>query len=76
MKDSGRYRVFEFSLFREGDGSDWERCTWKAAYPNLIIITFSTSANAAFQALFAAQRERASNRCATHEPTPPRRTAD
>ena len=33
MKDSGRYKVLEFSLLREGEGTEWERCTWKAAFP-------------------------------------------
>jgi predicted phage terminase large subunit-like protein len=33
MKASGRYKVLEFPLLREGDGSEWERCTWKAAFP-------------------------------------------
>ncbi|AVT83674.1 hypothetical protein [Rhodopseudomonas palustris] len=33
MKDSGRYHVLEFPLIREGVGTEWERCTWKAAYP-------------------------------------------
>ena len=33
MKDSGRYKVLEFPLLRDGPGTEWERCTWKAAYP-------------------------------------------
>ncbi len=39
MKDSGRYKVLEFALLREGEGSEWERCTWKAAYPDQDAIT-------------------------------------
>lgn len=38
MKDSGRYRVLEFSLLRDGPGTEWERCTWKAAYPDQLAI--------------------------------------
>jgi predicted phage terminase large subunit-like protein len=34
MKDSGRYKVLEFPLLRDGPGTEWERCTWKAAYPS------------------------------------------
>ena len=33
MKDSGRYKVLEFPLLRDGPGTEWERCTWKAAFP-------------------------------------------
>jgi len=34
MKDSGRYKVLEFPLILDGPGTEWERCTWKAAYPS------------------------------------------
>lgn len=33
MKNSGRYKVLEFPLITEGDGPEWERCAWKAAFP-------------------------------------------
>lgn len=34
MKDSGRYKVLEYPLILDGPGTEWERCTWKAAFPN------------------------------------------
>jgi predicted phage terminase large subunit-like protein len=33
LKNTGLFKVLEFSLLREGDGTDIERCTWKAKYP-------------------------------------------
>jgi hypothetical protein len=33
MKDWGRYKALEFPLLREGDGTEWQRCVWKAAFP-------------------------------------------
>lgn len=33
MKATGRYRVLEFPLLREGDGTEMERCVWPALYP-------------------------------------------
>lgn len=33
MKDSGRYKVLEYPLIVDGPGTEWERCTWKAAFP-------------------------------------------
>src|SRR5215471_17349224 len=33
MKATGRYKVLEFSLLREGDGTEIERCVWPALYP-------------------------------------------
>jgi phage terminase large subunit-like protein len=33
LKNTGIFKVLEFSLLREGDGTDIERCTWKAKYP-------------------------------------------
>jgi len=33
LKNTGIFRVLEFSLLREGDGTEIERCTWKAKYP-------------------------------------------
>ena len=32
LKNTGIFRVLEFSLLREGDGTEIERCTWKAKY--------------------------------------------
>lgn len=34
MKETGRYKVLEFPLILDGPGTEWERCTWKAAYPS------------------------------------------
>lgn len=34
LKNTGIFKVLEFSLLREGDGSEFERCTWKAKYPS------------------------------------------
>jgi predicted phage terminase large subunit-like protein len=33
LKNTGLFRVLEFPLLREGDGTEVERCTWKAKYP-------------------------------------------
>jgi hypothetical protein len=33
LKNTGLFKVLEFSLLREGDGTEFERCTWKAKYP-------------------------------------------
>jgi hypothetical protein len=33
LKNTGIFTVLEFSLLREGDGTEVERCTWKAKYP-------------------------------------------
>lgn len=33
LKNSGIFTVLEFPLLREGDGTELERCTWKAKYP-------------------------------------------
>jgi hypothetical protein len=33
LKNTGIFTVLEFPLFREGDGTEVERCTWKAKYP-------------------------------------------
>jgi hypothetical protein len=33
LKNTGIFKVLEFSLLREGDGTEFERCTWKAKYP-------------------------------------------
>jgi hypothetical protein len=33
LKNTGLVTVLEFSLLREGDGTEAERCTWKAKYP-------------------------------------------
>src|ERR1700722_2353305 len=33
LKNTGIFKVLEFSLLREGDGTEIERCTWKAKYP-------------------------------------------
>jgi hypothetical protein len=33
LKNTGLFTVLEFSLLREGDGTEVERCTWKAKYP-------------------------------------------
>jgi predicted phage terminase large subunit-like protein len=33
LKNTGLFTVLEFSLLREGDGTEAERCTWKAKYP-------------------------------------------
>jgi len=33
LKTTGIFKVLEFSLLREGDGTEIERCTWKAKYP-------------------------------------------
>jgi hypothetical protein len=32
-QDTGIFTVLEFPPLREGDGTDIERCTWKAKYP-------------------------------------------
>jgi predicted phage terminase large subunit-like protein len=34
LKNTGIFKVLEFSLLREGDGTEFERCTWKAKYPS------------------------------------------
>jgi predicted phage terminase large subunit-like protein len=33
LKNTGIFIVLEFTLLREGDGTEIERCTWKAKYP-------------------------------------------
>lgn len=33
LKNTGLVTVLEFSLLREGTGTEAERCTWKAKYP-------------------------------------------
>jgi len=33
LKNTGIFRVLEFPLLRDGDGTEIERCTWKAKYP-------------------------------------------
>lgn len=33
MKATGRYKVLEFALLRDGDGTELERCVWPALYP-------------------------------------------
>jgi hypothetical protein len=33
LKNTGIFTVLEFSFLREGDGTEIERCTWKAKYP-------------------------------------------
>jgi hypothetical protein len=33
MKATGRYRVLEFALLKEGNGTEAERCVWPALYP-------------------------------------------
>ncbi len=33
LKNTGIFTVLEFPLLREGDGTEIERCTWKAKYP-------------------------------------------
>jgi predicted phage terminase large subunit-like protein len=33
LKNTGIFKVLEFSLLREGDGTEVERCTWRAKYP-------------------------------------------
>jgi hypothetical protein len=33
LKNTGLFKVLEFSLLREGEGTEIERCTWKAKYP-------------------------------------------
>ena len=33
LKNTGLFHVLEFPLLREGDGTEVERCTWKAKYP-------------------------------------------
>jgi hypothetical protein len=33
LKNTGLFTVLEFPLLREGDGTEIERCTWKAKYP-------------------------------------------
>lgn len=33
LKNTGIFKVLEFPLLREGDGTEVERCTWKAKYP-------------------------------------------
>ena len=34
LKNTGIFKVLEFSLLREGNGTEFERCTWKAKYPS------------------------------------------
>lgn len=34
LKNTGIFKVLEFPLLREGDGTEWDRCTWKAKYPS------------------------------------------
>ncbi|HLH93531.1 MAG TPA: hypothetical protein VKW08_00290 [Xanthobacteraceae bacterium] len=33
LKNTGIFKVLEFPLLREGDGTEIERCTWRAKYP-------------------------------------------
>lgn len=33
MRSGGLFRVLEYPLIREGAGTEFERCTWKAKYP-------------------------------------------
>jgi hypothetical protein len=33
LKNTGIFTVLEFPLLREGDGTELERCTWKARFP-------------------------------------------
>lgn len=33
LKNTGIFTVLEYPLLREGDGTEIERCTWKAKYP-------------------------------------------
>jgi phage terminase large subunit-like protein len=33
LKNTGLFKVLEFPLLREGEGTEIERCTWKAKYP-------------------------------------------
>jgi len=33
LENTGLFHVLEFPLLREGDGTEAERCTWKAKYP-------------------------------------------
>src|SRR5712671_2563651 len=33
LKNTGIFKVLEFPLLREGDGTEIERCVWKAKYP-------------------------------------------
>lgn len=33
LKNTGIFTVLEFPLLRDGDGTEIERCTWKAKYP-------------------------------------------
>jgi phage terminase large subunit-like protein len=33
LKNTGIFKVLEFPLLREGDGTEIERCTWKARFP-------------------------------------------
>jgi hypothetical protein len=33
LKNTGIFKVMEFPLLREGEGTEVERCTWKAKYP-------------------------------------------
>lgn len=33
LKKTGLFTVLEFPLIRDGNGPEWERCTWKAKYP-------------------------------------------
>jgi predicted phage terminase large subunit-like protein len=33
MKATSRYKVLEFALLRDGDGTEIERCVWPALYP-------------------------------------------
>jgi predicted phage terminase large subunit-like protein len=33
LRNTRIFKVLEFSLLRDGDGTEWERCTWKAKYP-------------------------------------------
>lgn len=34
LKNTGLFTVLELPLLREGDGTEFERCTWKAKYPS------------------------------------------
>ena len=34
LKNTGIFKVLEFPLLREGDGTEFDRCTWKAKYPS------------------------------------------
>jgi predicted phage terminase large subunit-like protein len=33
LKNTGLFKVLEFPLLREGEGTEIERCTWRAKYP-------------------------------------------